>query len=118
MYRKYTLETFVVWKPWPIFASKLKRCFKTSMFPMFVSNKLYSEAKFRDRFKICFPKLSFLRENHMNNHKNKKAKFIKGFQSYFKVVVLAPSFCGESSFRVIRDLCECIFSEEEKMNHF
>ena len=37
---------------------------------------------------------------------------IKGFRSYFKVVVLAPSLCGESSFRVIRDLSECIFSED------
>ena len=34
---------------------------------------------------------------------------INGVRSYFKVVVLAPSFCGEGSFRVIRDLSECIF---------
>ena len=43
---------------------------------------------------------------------------IKGFRSYFKVVVLAPFFCGESSFRVIRDLSECIFSGKEKISHF
>ena len=35
---------------------------------------------------------------------------IKGFRSYFKVVVLAPSFWGEGSLKVIRDLNECIFS--------
>ena len=28
---------------------------------------------------------------------------IKEFRSYFKVVILAPSFCGESSFRVRPD---------------
>ena len=31
---------------------------------------------------------------------------INGVRSYFKVVALAPSFCGESSFGVIRDLSE------------
>ena len=31
---------------------------------------------------------------------------INGVRSYFNVVALAPSFCGESSFGVIRDLSE------------
>ena len=45
-------------------------------------------------------------------------RIIKEFRSYFKVVVLTPSFCGEGSFRVIRDLSECICSEKEEMSLF
>ena len=39
---------------------------------------------------------------------------LKGLWSYFKVAVLAPSFCGESSFRVIRDLRECELGPESR----
>ena len=34
---------------------------------------------------------------------------LKGFQGNKKLVHLAPSFCGESSFRVIRDLSVALF---------
>ena len=43
---------------------------------------------------------------------------VTGVRSHFKVVVLAPSFCGESSFRVIRDLSECIFFRRRENESF